>query len=276
MVADGDGPPDDRAPPPSSIEVDGLELAYRRAGEGPPLILLHGAAADGRVWRPQLAGLARELTVIAWDEPGAGASADPGPDFGVADHADCLAGLILALGFEAAHIGGLSWGGVVAQELLRRHPGRVSSLILADTYAGWKGSLPARECAARLALALEQSSAPDAEFKAELPGLFSPSTPAGVVAELDSIMADARPQTVRRDAIAIAACDQRDLLPQIEVPTLLVWGEEDARSPVSVAERFREAIPGARLVLIPDAGHVSNLEQPTRFNQAVREFCAAI
>jgi len=71
----------------------------------------------------------------------------------------------------------------------------------------------------------------------------------------------------------MAEADQRDLLPRIAVPTLLIWGESDARSPLSIARRFEEAIPDTELVVIPRAGHVSNLEQPERFNAAVRAFC---
>jgi pimeloyl-ACP methyl ester carboxylesterase len=73
----------------------------------------------------------------------------------------------------------------------------------------------------------------------------------------------------------MAETDQRDLLPQIAVPTLLIWGELDARSPLSVARQFEHAIPDTQLVVIPACGHVSNLEQPEQFNAAVREFCRA-
>src|SRR5215210_1612907 len=120
--------------------VNGLEIAYERAGEGPPLVFVHGAAEDGRVWRPQLAALADEFTVVAWDEPGAGRSSDVPVDFGLADYATCLAAVIEALALGPAHVAGLSWGGTVVQELYRHHPGLVATLILIDTYAGWKGS----------------------------------------------------------------------------------------------------------------------------------------
>ena len=73
----------------------------------------------------------------------------------------------------------------------------------------------------------------------------------------------------------MAETDQRDLLPAVAVPTLLIWGEADVRSPLSVAQQFEEAIPGAELVVIPGAGHVSNLERPEAFNDAVRAFCRA-
>ena len=95
------------------VRANGLEIAYTRAGEGPPLVLVHGAAEDGRVWQPQLAALSDEFTVVAWDEPGAGRSSHMPADFGLTDYADCLAALIEALALAPAHVVGLSWGGTV-------------------------------------------------------------------------------------------------------------------------------------------------------------------
>jgi pimeloyl-ACP methyl ester carboxylesterase len=165
-------------------------------------------------------------------------------------------------------------GGVVAQELYRRHPQLVASLILADTYAGWKGSLSEDECAERLALVGRLSDLSPSEFaRSAFPGLLADDAPADVVDELLSVTSDFRPLSARLVATAIAACDHRDLLPHISVPTLLLWGDVDARSPRYVAEQFRAAIPGAQLALIPAAGHVSNIEQPARFNTEVRAFC---
>jgi pimeloyl-ACP methyl ester carboxylesterase len=123
------------------IRANGLEIAYERAGAGPPLVLVHGAGDDSRVWQPQLAALADEFTVVAWDEPGAGSSSDLPVVFGIAEYAHCLGALIEALALGPAHIAGLSWGGTVAQELYRQHPRLVATLILADTYAGWTGDL---------------------------------------------------------------------------------------------------------------------------------------
>ena len=94
-----------------------------------------------------------------------------------------------------------------------------------------------------------------------------------MVEELGAILRDFRPAGLRLVAPAVAAADHRDLLPRIEVPTLLLWGAHDARSPVAIAERMRDAIRGARLAVIPDCGHVSNLERPELFNAEVRGFC---
>lgn len=260
----------------SVVRVQGLEIAYRRAGHGPALVLLHGALTDGRFWRRQLAGLCDEFTVVAWDDPGSGSSSDPPEGFALADYADCLAAFIDELELGPAHVGGLSFGGVVALELYRRHPGSVASLILADTYAGWKGSLSEEECAARIRAADEVTALPRDEFiRAFLPGVLGRAAPAEVAEELHAIMAGFRPTTVPIMTAAVGACDQRDLLPRIEVPTLLVWGEEDERSPLSVAEQLRAAIPAARLVVLPGAGHASSMEQPERFNAEVRGFCRA-
>jgi pimeloyl-ACP methyl ester carboxylesterase len=259
-----------------TIEVSGLEIAYRRSGDGPPIVFLHGTATDSRVWRTQLDELADGFTVVAWDEPGAGGSSDPPEDFGLARYADALAAFLAALGLGPAHVAGLSWGGVLAQELYRRHPAAVASLILAGTYAGWKGSLSKAEGARRVVTILEQTSVPEEDFAAALHGLLGEHPPAGVVAELDAIMADARAGSVRSTSLALAGDDRRELLSQIEVPTLLIWGESDVRSPLHVADQLRENIPGARLVVIPGAGHVSNMEQPTAFNRAILDFCAEV
>jgi pimeloyl-ACP methyl ester carboxylesterase len=255
--------------------ANGVEIAYRRVGAGAPLVLVHGGAEDGRVWQPQLAALADEFTVVAWDEPGVGRSADPPERFGLADYAHSLAALIEALELGPAHVAGLSWGGTVAQELYRHHPELVATLILADTYAGWKGSLPEAEVDARIAGARRMLAAPRAEFDPTFPGLFAGEPPAEFASLLDEIAADVRPESLGRQLSVMAEADQRDLLPRIAVPTLLIWGERDARSPLAVARRFEEAIPDTTLVVIANCGHVSNLERPDEFNQAVRDFCRA-
>ena len=257
------------------VRANGLEIAYERVGEGPPLVLVHGAAVDSRVWRPQLAALADEFTVIAWDEPGAGRSSDVPAAFALADYANCLAALIDSLDLGPAHVAGLSWGGTVALELYRQHPELVATLIFVDTYAGWKGSLPAAEVRARVDGVRQMLAAADHLFDPTLPGLFAGDPPAKFVSLLEEMAAAVRPESMRTALLVMAEADQRDLLPRLAVPTLLIWGELDARSPLTVASQFQEAIPDAKLVVIPGAGHVSNLEGPEAFNDAVREFCRA-
>jgi pimeloyl-ACP methyl ester carboxylesterase len=257
------------------VRTNGLEIAYERVGEGPPLIFVHGGAEDGRVWQPQLAALADEFTVVAWDEPGAGRSSDVPAGFGLAEYAHCLAALIEAIALGPAHVVGLSWGGTVVQELYRHHPELVATLILVDTYAGWKGSLAEEEVRARVEGVHQMLAAPAEEFDPTYPGLFAGDPPAEFVPLLEQMAANVRRASLRTEVLVMAEADQRDLLPRIAVPTLLIWGEQDVRSPLSVARKFEQAIPDARLVVIPDCGHVSNLERPERFNEAVREFCRA-
>jgi pimeloyl-ACP methyl ester carboxylesterase len=260
----------------ASVTARGLEIAYDRAGNGPPLVFVHGAADDARVWRPQLESLADELTVVAWDEPGAGRSCELPEQFGLEDYADCLAGLIEALGLGPAHVAGLSWGGTVVLELYRRRPELVASLILADTYAGWKGSLPEEEVRSRVAGVRAMLAAPPGQFDSTLPGLFAGDPPAEFTPLLEEIAEDARPDSLRTAMTLMAETDLTDLLPQIDVPTLLIWGDADVRSPLSVAHQFEQAIPGAQLVVIPDAGHCSNLDQPEAFSEAIRSFLRAL
>ena len=257
------------------VRASGLEIAYERVGEGPPIVFAHGAAADGRTWRPQLDGLSDEFTVIAWDEPGAGRSSDVPAGFELEDYAHCLASVIEAVGRGPAHVAGLSWGGTVVLELYRHHPGLVATLILADTYAGWKGSLPAAEVRARVAEVRRMLAAPASEFDPTPPGLLAGDPPPEFVQLLEEIAAEVRPESLGNSLSVMAEADQRELLPRIAVPTLLIWGELDARSPLSIARRFEDAIPDTELVVIPGAGHDSNLERPERFNRAMRGFCRA-
>lgn len=257
------------------VEAGGLTIAYERVGDGPPLVFVHGAAGDSRTWEPQLAGLADEFTVVAWDEPGAGRSSDLPEGFGLTDYADALVPLLEALDLGPAHIAGLSWGGTVVLELYRRHPGLVATLIMMDSYAGWKGSLPAAEVRARVEGTHRMLAAPDGEFDPTLPGLFAGDPPARFAPLLAAVAADVRPATLGRELALMAETDLSHLLPHVDVPTLLIWGQHDARSPLTVARQFEEAIPDATLVVIEGAGHMSNLERPERVNDVVREFCLA-
>jgi pimeloyl-ACP methyl ester carboxylesterase len=257
-----------------TIEVNGLSIAYQRAGSGPPLVLLHGILGDSRDWRPQLEDLSDGFDVIAWDAPGCGQSSDPPENgFGSADFAGCLAGLLRALDAVPAHIAGLSWGGGLALEVFDRNPGVVRSLVLADTYAGWRGSLPAEVVEDRLASCLKESEmAPEEFVPGWIPGLIADTAPQALRDEIIAIMSEFHPAGYRAMAIAFADIDLRHVLPGITVPTLLIWGEDDRRSPVSVGRQMCRSIPGARLVVIPGSGHMSNLERPERFNAEVRAF----
>ena len=126
-----------------SVKVNGLQIAYKRRGKGVPLVLLHGAISDSRIWQPQLDDLAKDFEVVAWDAPGCGRSDDPPETFRLLDYADSLAGFIAALDLKQPHVLGLSFGGGLALEFYQRHPKIPRWLILASADAGWAGSLSA-------------------------------------------------------------------------------------------------------------------------------------
>lgn len=255
------------------VEVGELMIAYERGGHGPPLLLLHGGMSDHREWRQQLHGLSDGFTLVAWDAPGCGASSDPPAMFRMADYADRLADVIEALALDRPHVLGLSWGSTLALELYRRRPDIPRTLVLAAAYAGWAGSLPPEEIAQRLERLLEQIERPAREWVHEhIPTLLTERASAEMVAELQAIMADSRPAGLRPMLLAMAEADLRDVLPTISVPTLLLYGEEDARSSTDVAEEMHAAIPGSALIVLPEVGHQANLEAPDRFNEAVRTF----
>jgi pimeloyl-ACP methyl ester carboxylesterase len=106
-----------------------------------------------------------------------------------------------------------------------------------------------------------------------LPGIFSDGAPQDIQDEQSTIMSEFHPVGFRLMSISSGETDTRDLLPRIQAPTLLLWGDLDRRSPVHVAEQLHAAIPGAELALIPEAGHLSNMEQPEVFNAHVSRFC---
>lgn len=257
-------------------QVDGHSIAYREAGQGSALVFLHGFVSDSRCWRTQLFGLSDQFRVVAWDAPGAGSSSDPPESFTTEDYARCLANFLSALGVMRAHLVGLSWGGILAQEFYRLYPERLDCLVLADTYAGWRGSLPESVWKQRLSSCLLDAEAPAEEVVAKfLPGMFTDAVAREVRDELSAIMTDFHPVGFRVMSRSSAEMDTRALLPTIKVPTLLLWGDSDQRSPLSIAEQFSAAIPGAELAIVPNAGHVSNMEQPGAFNAHVRRFCLA-
>jgi len=257
------------------VEVAGHSIAYRSAGRGPTLVLLHGFLCDSRCWRRQLEDLSDEFSVIAWDAPGAGASSVPPDRFTIIDWAEALASFLDTVGVEHAHVVGLSWGGVLAQEFYRLDPERVRTLILADTYAGWRGSLPEEACEARLARCLRESTLPAGEFVHRWVPVefFTAAASQGLADEMAAIVGDFHPHGFRLMARSLAETDTRPLLPNLEAPTLLVWGDQDRRSPLTVAEHFRDAIPNAELKVLVNAGHVSNMERPDEFSACVRGFC---
>lgn len=258
------------------VEISGLRIAFERKGEGPPLVLLHGALSDSRMWRRQLDELSDEFTVVAWDAPGCGRSADPPETFRLPDFADCLAGFIEKIGLVKPHVLGLSFGAGLALELYRCYPSIPRSLILASAYAGWAGSLPPDVVQERLHQGLQESRLPPEQVvEAWIPTLFTKSIPTEVVNETAKIISEFHPAGMRVMLLAFAEADLRDMLPTIKVPALLLYGEADQRSPLNVAENMHARIPTSKLVIIPGVGHECSLEAPEAFNAEVRSFLRA-
>jgi pimeloyl-ACP methyl ester carboxylesterase len=260
------------------IEVDGIRIAFERRGEGPPLILLHGYVGDSRAtWHGQLDALCDAFTVVAWDAPGAGLSSDPPERFALRDYADCLNGFVDALGLGRPHVVGLSFGGGLALELYRRHPALPRTLVLASAYAGWAGSLPPEVVEQRLQQVLQLADLPPDQFvRAVTPTMFSGSASAEMVKEFAANVSGFHPAGLRAMARSFAEADLRDVLSRIDVPTLLLYGDNDVRAPLNVAEHLHAAIPRSRLVVLSGVGHLINIEAAERFNAEVRSFLRSV
>jgi pimeloyl-ACP methyl ester carboxylesterase len=228
---------------------------------------------DSREWGPQLEALSDEFEVVAWDAPGCGGSFDPPEDFGLDGYADCLAAFVDALGLERPHVLGLSFGGGLVLELFRRHPGLPRSLVLVSAYAGWAGSLGREAAERRRDSFLRDLDRPREEMLRDFSRtLFTDLAPAEIVEFEIELMRDSRASGIRPMAHSFADADLRDMLPSIDVPTLLLYGDADQRAPLPVAEELHAQIRSSRLVVIPGCGHMVNLEEPQRFNDEVRSF----
>ena len=256
------------------VDVGGLKIAYRRAGSGPPVVLLHGGITDSREWSGQLEQLSDRFALYAWDAPGCGASDDADErSFRLPDYADVLAGFIEQLGIDRPVVVGLSFGSGLALQFYERHPHLTTALVLVSPYAGWAGSLTPGEVEARLAQAYRESDLPAEDFiPGWLPGLLTANAPSGLAEELTAIMADFHPAGYRMMARSFAEADLRDVLPTIETPLLVVAGEQDVRSPVAVAQRLAADAPHSEFVVLPATGHMCNMESPAAFNAALVAF----
>lgn len=261
-----------------SVEVDGLTIAYHRAGQGPVVALAHGFIGDAAsTWGRQIDSLAGDYTVLAPDLPGAGQSSDPPQGFTAADYADCLAAFLRRLGFADAHMVGLSFGGTVALSLAARHRSLPRSLALLGAYAGWRGSLSSMDVEARLAACLQVSELPPEEFAAAmLPSMFSPQAPPDAVAAFGASVARFSPDGFRIMARASAETDLTGKLAGIDVPALLLYGDLDLRVPVAVGRQILAGLRYARLEALPGVGHVSPVEAPEEISRRLLEFLGGV
>jgi pimeloyl-ACP methyl ester carboxylesterase len=259
------------------VDVDGMRIAYTRAGVGPVLVMLHGAPSDSRTWQWMLADLSRDHTVIAWDAPGFGQSSDIDDSWRAPQFADALAAFVAALGVERPHLVGHSFGTMVELSVFRRHPTVPASLVLIGGYAGWAGSLPREEVARRLEMFVGMAELGDAFDPKSYPGMFSELIPADRDAALVAMMREnIRPATIRAAGYIGAETDFRPVLPTVNVPTLVLHGEADARSPLANAEALHAAISTSQLVVLPKLGHACVVEDPEACAAEIRRFVTTV
>jgi pimeloyl-ACP methyl ester carboxylesterase len=259
------------------VEVDGMQIAYTRAGNGPALVMLHGAPSDSRTWQWMLPDLAQDHTVVAWDAPGFGESSDIDDSWRAPEFADALTAFVAALGLERPHLVGHSFGTMVALSMFRRHPAVPASLVLVGGYAGWAGSLPPDEVARRLEMFVGMADLGDAFDPTSYPGLFSDLIPADRAAALAAMMREnIRPATIRAAGHIGAETDLRPVLPTVDVPTLVLHGEADVRSPLANAEALHAAISTSQLVVLPKLGHACVIEDPEACSAEIRRFVKTV
>jgi 3-oxoadipate enol-lactonase len=255
--------------------IDGEEIAYDVRGRGPAVLLLHAFPLDSSMWDAQVEALAATHRVVRFDARGFGATpADDAPPLAMERIADDGAALLDQLWVGKAVVHGCSMGGYAALAFARRHPRLLAGLVLQDTRAA-ADTPEARAGRATLAAkVLAEGSTAAAE--ALLPRLVGETShrerPELVAAVRERILASP-PRSVANALHGLAGrADSRALLPMLAVPTLVLVGAEDVLTPPDEARAMAAAIPGARLEVVPRAGHLANLENPDAVNAALRAF----
>ncbi|GAA2356931.1 alpha/beta hydrolase fold protein [Catellatospora methionotrophica] len=250
-------------------------LAYVRCGVGPRLLLMQGAAATHRHWGDGfLSALAAHFEVVAVDHRGTGQSAAADGPFTVADLADDAAGLLDAVGWSSAHVAGVSMGGMVAQELAMRHPGRVASLFLGCTRGG--RPLPRPAAAAGVAAAVVRGDASATAYNLFRLGVRDPGTvrPDAWAEYRDAMLTTpVPPRTTALQIGAMSAHGPADRLHLVTAPTTVVHGDTDRLLAADAGAQLAAEIPGARFVLLR-AGHLFWLEQPEQAADLIRRGAA--
>ena len=256
------------------IGVHGVELAVELQGEGPAILFIHGYPLSRAIWEHQVAHLDGTRRINP-DLRGFGGSDAPDLGYSMATWADDLAALLDALGVERAVLCGLSMGGYIAFEFVRRYRQRVAGLILVDTRAGADAEEGRKGRDAAIQVARDKG--PGAIADQMLPKLFAPASLAGLPQVVGQVEAAIRGTPVPGIVGALAAMrdrpDSRPLLPTLsDIPTLVIVGAEDKITPPSEARVMAEAIPGASLREIPGAGHLAPVEKPELVTAAIRGF----
>ena len=259
--------------------IDSLEVGYDDVGTGTgtPLLFLHAFPLNRTMWAPQLSALVERSRCIAADFRGFGDSS-VSPPYSMEQYADDAAHLLDVLHIDKVVLVGCSMGGYAAFEFWRRYRHRVRALVLADTRPGADSpeGLDRRHQLIRLA----RSEGATAVANAQIPNLVGRTTRERQPDTYDAVhrmIAQARVDAIvgALEAMMLRP-DSTPTLSSIDVPTLIVVGEEDALTPVSESRLMHERITGSRLEVIANAGHLSNLERPAAFNHVLTEFLVAL
>lgn len=265
------------ADPAVPRDVDAAPIAWREAGSGSAVLLLHGLGMSRTGWEPQLRALAARHRAVAWDMPGYGASAPAPGELTYAFLADAAGALAAQLDPAGVHVVGLSLGGQIALHLALRHPGRVRSLALLDTSPafGLDGTDP--EAWRRLRLdPLDRGVTPAEMAERVLRSIMAPDAAPEALAAAVASMARVSAAGLRAAVGCIPTHDVRARLPEIACPTLVVVGERDEETPLAYSEALAAAIPDARLAVVPGAGHIVNLEAPDAVDALLLEHLARV
>ena len=262
----------------TSIRINDINLAYTDVGTGPPIVLIHGYPFNRSLWTEQTEALNSKYRVVAPDLRGFGESDSSEGTATMARMAEDVAALMDALAIEQAVIGGLSMGGYVALAFARMFPARVKALVLADTRAQVDSEEGKQTRHQQAEKALSEGMAGIAD--AMLPKLLTPDTVSKrpeLVKRVRDMMLKTKPEGAAAALLGMAERDdQTEFISSIRVPALILVGREDAITPVADSEKMQSRIEGSRLVVIENAGHVSNLEQTEQFNDALLGFLSTV
>ncbi|MBB3763009.1 alpha/beta fold hydrolase [Sphingomicrobium lutaoense] len=238
---------------------------------GLPILFLHGVGSDKSVWAPQLDHFGQYRRALAADYPGYGDSA-PADHATRDDYARAMIALLDTCEIGKAHVCGLSLGGVVAIAMAALAPERIASLVLADSFAlhpdGQGIHDRSVEASARMGMR--------ALAEARVDMLLGASPPAGLREEVIATMARIPQHSYEQGARAVWLADQRERARHIDLPTLVLCGDEDQVTPPALSEELAKLVKGAQTRLVKGAGHLANAERPDAFNQMVEEHLRAV
>ena len=258
----------------TTTRIDDIQLAYDDVGLGHTVVLIHGYPFNRSLWNEQVEALASRYRVVTPDLRGFGESDTSEGPVTMNRMAQDVAKLMEHLGIDRAVIGGLSMGGYVALAFVKQFPSRVKALVLADTraQADTEEGKQTRHQQAEKALSEGMAGIADAM----LPKLLTPETVSKrpeVVKRVRDMMLRTKPQGAASALLGMAEReDQSEFISTINIPTMIVVGREDAITPLADSETMHSKIQHSRLVVLDNAGHVSNLEQTEHFNYAFVKF----